>query len=134
MDHILENEANPIPDPSAAAAAAPARELVDVDDGDDEDEEALRSLLRTQPGGSGAVEEAKVRPLHPTRCPKAPMLKAPLSPVRASNAQSAARRSRTRRWRTTTRRRAATPSLRSLRRRFVSAMRAGVPDSSLEAT
>jgi len=81
MDHILENEANPIPDPSAAAAAPPARELLDVGDGDDEDEEALRSLLRTQPGGSGAaVEEAKVRPLHPTRCPKAPMLKAPPLP------------------------------------------------------
>ena len=65
MDHIIENEGKPVPDPSAAAAAPPTSaggDPMDVD-GDDEDEEALRSLMRTQTGSSssGAVEEAKVR-------------------------------------------------------------------------
>jgi hypothetical protein len=60
MDHILENEGKPVPDPSAAAPPASARELIDVD-ADDEDEAALRSLLGTQTGTSSSVEEAKVR-------------------------------------------------------------------------
>jgi hypothetical protein len=71
MDHILENEGKPVPDPSAAAPPASAGEPMDVVDGDDEDEEALRGLLRTQTGPSGAVEEAKVRSSQ-LRLPKAP--------------------------------------------------------------
>ncbi|OAX35414.1 DNA-binding protein [Rhizopogon vinicolor AM-OR11-026] len=58
MDHIIENEGKPVPDPSAAAPSASTGEPMDVD-GDDEDEEALRSLMRTQTSASGAVEEAK---------------------------------------------------------------------------
>ena len=66
MDHIIENEGKPVPDPSAPAAAATPTSAggdpMDVN-GDDEDVEALRSLMRTQTGSSssGAVEEAKMR-------------------------------------------------------------------------
>jgi hypothetical protein len=65
-------------------------------DGDDEDEEALRSLMSTQTGSSGAVEEAKVRCLIAAEAfPNAPF------PIRfhlyrVLNAQNAARYSRPR--------------------------------------
>lgn len=62
MDHILENEGKPIPDPSAAApttASGSVGQLMDVDV-DDEDEDALRRLMGTQAGATSSAEaEAK---------------------------------------------------------------------------
>lgn len=94
---------------------------MDVVDGDDEDEEALRGLLRTQTGPSGAVEEAKVRSSQ-LRLQRLHFQRTRF--IRASNAQNAARYSRTRRWRIIMQRRAVMISLRSLQRRFVLARRA----------
>lgn len=44
MDHLLEHEGEPIPDPSAAASATQPPIAPNQDDGDDEDTEALRHL------------------------------------------------------------------------------------------
>jgi UBX domain-containing protein 1/4 len=63
MDHILENESNPVPDLSAVSSSSSGSRAqpMDVDD-DDEDAEALRAL--TGKAGvvvsSGAAAEAKV--------------------------------------------------------------------------
>lgn len=54
MDHILENEGKPVPDPSSQAApSAPSGSAMDVDE-DDEDAEALKAVY----GGSAAAAAA----------------------------------------------------------------------------
>ncbi|KAG1812765.1 ubiquitin-related domain-containing protein [Suillus subaureus] len=62
MDHILENEGKPIPDPSVAApttASGSVGQPMDVDV-DDEDEDTLRRLIGTQAGATSSAEaEAK---------------------------------------------------------------------------
>jgi hypothetical protein len=65
MDHILENEGKPIPDPSTAAptsASGSAGQPMDVDVDDDDDEDALRRLMGTKTGTTSSAEaEPKVR-------------------------------------------------------------------------
>ncbi|KZP08353.1 hypothetical protein FIBSPDRAFT_939043 [Athelia psychrophila] len=58
MDHILENEGNPVPDLSAvSSSSAPnPRAMDDDDDDDDEDAEALRSIAGKGPGGTSAAD------------------------------------------------------------------------------
>lgn len=62
MDHILENEGNPIPDLSAVASSSSGARVQPMDVDDEEDEEALRAL--TGKAGiavsSDAAAEAKV--------------------------------------------------------------------------
>ncbi|KAG1863525.1 ubiquitin-related domain-containing protein [Suillus subalutaceus] len=61
MDHILENEGKPIPDPSAAptSASGSTGQPMDVDV-DDEDEDALRHLMGTKARATSSTEaEAK---------------------------------------------------------------------------
>lgn len=60
MDHILENEGKPIPDPSTAAptsASGSAGQPMDVDvDDDDDDEDALRRLMGTKNSTTSSAE------------------------------------------------------------------------------
>jgi UBX domain-containing protein 1/4 len=59
MDHILENEAKPVPDLSAAASSSGAPSTAAEAD-EDEDAEAARAVYGA--GGSGSVDsQAKVR-------------------------------------------------------------------------
>lgn len=66
MDHILENEGKPIPDPSTAAPTSASGSAgqpmdVDVDVDDDEDEDALRRLMGAKTGATSSSEaEPKV--------------------------------------------------------------------------
>lgn len=61
MDHILENEGNPVPDLSAVtSSSSSAPQAMDVDE-DDEDAEALRAFAgRGAAAPSGAELEARV--------------------------------------------------------------------------
>lgn len=75
MDHILENEGKPIPDPSAAAPTSAGQPMdVDIDDDDDdEDEDALRRLVGTKAGAgatSSAAEVADAKSIKCTECGK----------------------------------------------------------------
>lgn len=56
MDHILEHEGQPVPDPNSADHQPSSSEPMDVDD-EDEDTEALKSLGVV----AGNAVEAKVR-------------------------------------------------------------------------
>ncbi|KAG1771490.1 ubiquitin-related domain-containing protein [Suillus occidentalis] len=59
MDHILENEGKPIPDPSTAAptsASGSADQPMDVDVDDDDDEDALRRLMGAKTGTTSSAE------------------------------------------------------------------------------
>ena len=58
MDHILENEGQPVPDPDSASKSSPSARKDGMDVDDDEDAEALKSL-----GAAAGNVEAKVHHL-----------------------------------------------------------------------
>jgi hypothetical protein len=62
MDHIIENEGNPVPDLDSVTTSSGSRaQPMDVDDDDDGDAEALRALTgKANVAPSGADVEAKV--------------------------------------------------------------------------
>jgi hypothetical protein len=63
MDHILENEGNPVPDLSSVSSSSSGSNAQPMDvDEDDEDIDALRALTGKAGAAtsSGAAEEAKV--------------------------------------------------------------------------
>lgn len=68
MDHILENNDNPVPDPSAISHSDPPKPSIDEDDEEEEDAAALRAAIGLSTGatpqaGGSAVStsgEAKV--------------------------------------------------------------------------
>ena len=61
MDHLLENEGNPVPDLGSVINSASTAQPMDEDE--DEDVETLRALTgqRGASGSSGADQEAKVQ-------------------------------------------------------------------------
>ena len=61
MDHLLENEGNPVPDLGSVTNSASTAQPMDEDE--DEDAETLRALTgqRGASGSSGADQEAKVQ-------------------------------------------------------------------------
>ena len=66
MDHLIENEGNPVPDLSSVSSTGTSTQPPGGGDPMDEDEdlEALRAVYGTSAGGSGPAQvdgEAKVR-------------------------------------------------------------------------
>lgn len=116
MDHILENESQPVPSvENVSESSAPASSAMDVDE-DEEDAEALRSL-----GGVTAnVVEAKVHIIHTISLYRTEWCL--LMDSRVSSAQSVAKFSRTRLSLNSTLRRVATTNSRNLQRRYVRMM------------
>jgi hypothetical protein len=118
MDHILENEGNPVPDLSSVSGSSMGAvgRGDDAMDEDDEDAEALKSLT----GKSAADLEAKVMSIVASFVAFTNgIILLVLCFFRASNVQSVARFSEIRLSPTSTRRNRDMTNLKSLQRRFV---------------